>query len=250
MAHLTPESHTAFAPKPTVVLDGCKIAGIQRAGMLDWPGKVTATAFIASCNLRCPFCHNPELIGVPRRLEGEKPLFDLIRERRNWLDGVVVTGGEPCADPGLPDMLRRLKREGMPVKLDTNGTHPEVLVDLLTEGLVDFVALDVKATPERYERATGIREIWPLVECSLAAILASGVDHEFRTTCYPLAVGPDDLVTIAARLRGGQRYVLQQFRPSRTLDPAAVSVRPHASETLCRAAERCSVYLPTGVRGV
>jgi pyruvate formate lyase activating enzyme len=217
--------------------------------MLDWAGRVTATAFVGGCNLACPFCHNPELIGVPRRSEDESALLDLVRERRHWLDGVVITGGEPCADPHLLELLESLKREGMPVKLDTNGTFPDVLAAVLAEDLVEFVALDVKATPQRYERATGVDGLWPRVERSIACILSSGVDHEFRTTCYPLAVGPDDPVSIAASLAGGKRYVLQQFRPMRTLDPAAVSVRPHSSETLCRAAERCSSHLPTIVRG-
>jgi pyruvate formate lyase activating enzyme len=227
-----------------------RVAAIQRAGMLDWPGRVTATAFLAGCNLRCPFCHNPDLIGVPRRLEGTASLMALVRERRAWLDGVVITGGEPCSNRGLLDLLRELRYEGMPVKLDTNGTMPEVLRAVLAEGLADMVALDVKATPERYERATGVRELWPLVQRSIDAVISSGVDHEFRTTCYPLAVGPDDPASIASNLAGGRRYVLQQFRPTRTLDPAAVTVRPHSAETLCRAAERCSSYLPTAVRGV
>jgi pyruvate formate lyase activating enzyme len=217
--------------------------------MLDWPGRVTATVFLGGCNLRCPFCHNPELVGSPRRTEDSATLLDLVRDRRAWLDGVVVTGGEPCADPGLPELLESLKREGMPVKLDTNGTMPEVLESLVDAGLVDFVALDVKATPERYERATGTPSVWGAVARSIATVLSSGIDHEFRTTCYPLAVGPDDPVKMAALLAGGRRYVLQQFRPTRTLDPAAVSVRPHAAETLFRAAERCSAHIPTIVRG-
>lgn len=225
------------------------LAGIQRAGMLDWPGRVSATAFLGGCNLRCPYCHNPELIGRPRRTEDAEVLLALVRDRRAWLDGVVITGGEPCMHEGLAELLRELKREGMPVKLDTNGTRPDVLEHLLEAGLVDLVALDVKATPDKYVRATGVADMWPSVERSIAAIFDSGVDHEFRTTCYPLAVGPDDPVRIAARLDGGKRYVLQQFRPQRTFDPAALSVRPHTSETLCRTAERCGSFLPTVVRG-
>jgi len=137
----------------------------------------------------------------------------------------------------------------MPVKLDTNGSAPEALGEVLAEGLVDFVALDVKATPERYVRATGTPSTWGAVDESITLVLESGVDHEFRTTCYPPAVGPDDLVHIAARLAGGKRYVLQQFRPVRTLDPAAASVRPHSAETLSNAALRCSMFVPTVVRG-
>lgn len=225
------------------------LAGIQRAGMLDWPGRVTATAFLGGCNLRCPFCHNPELIGTPRRTEDADALLTLVRDRRAWLDGVCITGGEPCAHGGIVDLVRALKREGMPVKLDTNGTRPDVLSELLDEGLLDFVAVDVKATPDRYVRATGVADMWPAVDRSISLVLDSGVDHEFRTTCYPLAVGPDDPVRIAARLDGGRRYVLQQFRPQRCFDPAALSVRPHTAETLCRTAERCGSFLPTIVRG-
>lgn len=242
--------HTVFAPARQAGSTAYPtIAGVQRAGMLDWPGRVTATVFLAGCSLRCAYCHNPELVSTPRRSESVEDLFAYIADRRAWLDGVVVTGGEATLDPRLPALLRRLKREGMPVKLDTNGTSPEALEPLLAESLVDFIAMDVKALPERYERVVGRADVWPMVERSIQTVIASGVDHEFRTTCYPIAVGPQDLHKIAALLVGGRRYVLQQFRPQRTLDPAAVSVRPHEPSTLCRAAERCSTYLPTIVRG-
>jgi len=217
--------------------------------MLDWPGRLSTTVFLAGCNLRCPFCHNPDLVVGSPRGETVDDLLAHVRERRTWLDGVVVTGGEPCIDPHLPQLLSAVRAEGMPVKLDTNGTAPEVLRSLISDGLVDFVALDIKAGPERYQRATGIPDMWPAVEKSIALLLESGIDHEFRTTCYPPAAGPDDLVHIAARLAGGRRYVLQQFRAVRTLDPAAVSVRPHSAETLNTAALRCSTFLPTVVRG-
>ncbi|TLM93864.1 MAG: hypothetical protein FDZ75_05575 [Actinobacteria bacterium] len=138
----------------------------------------------------------------------------------------------------------------MPVKLDTNGTDPGVLETILAEKLAEFVALDVKAVPERYDNATGSGGTWGLVQRALAAIIASGVDHEFRTTCYPIAIRPEDPVAIARLLQGGRRYVLQQFRPQMTLDPAAVSVRPHDAQTLRKAAEMCSAFLPTSVRGV
>lgn len=240
-----PVEHQAIAETEALPL----LAGVQRAGMLDWPGKVTATVFLGGCPLKCPYCHNPELVGRSRRAEDPANLIAFVRERRAWLDGVVITGGEPTSTPELPALLRALKREGMPIKLDTNGTGPDVLEELIEEDLVDYVALDVKAAPRFYERATGSDGVWPFVVRAINVIRDSGVDHEFRTTCYPLAVGPDDPVRIASFLEGGRRYVLQQFRPTRTLDPAAVSVRPHAPETLWRAAERCSAFLPTTVRG-
>lgn len=244
------------APTPTVFSRPCAptapnvgIAAFQRAGMLDWPGRLAATVFMAGCTLRCPYCHNPELVASARHSQPLDDLIEHIRSRRGWLDGVVITGGEPTASHGLFEILAMLRSEGVPVKLDTNGTDPDVLTSILARDLVDFVALDVKATPERYERATGSSTAWPRVERSITAIMDSKVAHEFRTTCYPLAVGPNDLVHIASRLAGGDRYVLQQFRPHRTLDAAAVSVRPHAASTLCTAAERCSAFLPTSVRG-
>lgn len=218
--------------------------------MLDWPGKVTATVFLAGCPLRCPYCHNPELIGSSSHTEGTDALFAHIRDRRAWLDGVVITGGEPTAHQHIVTLVRAIRAEGMPVKLDTNGTHPDVLRGLLAEGLVDYVAMDVKATPERYELATGGSDVWAQVSASIKTIIASGVDHEFRTTCYPIAVGPEDIAHIAAHLVGARRYVLQQFRARRTLDPAAASVRPHQAETLKRAADRCSMFVSTFVRGV
>lgn len=243
-------THTAFSQRRAADATSLTIAGFQRAGMLDWPGRVTSTVFLSGCTLRCPYCHNPGLAGSARHHEPIDDLLAHLRDRRAWLDGVVITGGEPTADSRLPELLSMVKAEGLPIKLDTNGTRPHTLSRLLDAGLVDFVALDVKATGDRYERATGIRDVWPAVDSSITTILESGVDHEFRTTCYPLAVGSNELVHIAARLVGGQRYVLQQFRAHRTLDPAAVSVKPHSSETLRAAAERCSMFVPTVVRGV
>jgi len=240
---------TTFTRNTPEVGAGPRIAGFQRAGMLDWPGRVSATVFLGGCNLRCPFCHNPELVGGSLKCESLDGLIAHVRERRAWLDGVVVTGGEPCIEPALFELLRMLKAEGVPVKLDTNGTVPQVVHAVLEAGLVDFVALDVKASPERYSRATGVCDTWPAVDTTISMVLDSGIDHEFRTTCYPVAVAPDDLVHIAARLAGARRYVVQQFRAQRTLDPAAVSVRPYAPETLSSVAARCSIFVPTVVRG-
>lgn len=219
--------------------------------MLDWPGRIAATVFVAGCTMRCPYCHNPELIS--NRKGGLLTLDDLlahVEAKRAWIDGVVVTGGEPTADPGLLDMLRTLADANVPVKLDTNGSRPEILETVMDRGLATYIALDIKAVPGRYEAVTGLQDSWPLVRRSIELILDSGVDHEFRTTAYPLAVTSGDFDTIAASLAGGRRYVIQQFRPARTLDPASVSVTPYAPESLRIAAGRCMRYLPTLVRGV
>lgn len=228
-----------------------RLAGLLGSGMLDWPGRIAATAFVAGCTMRCPYCHNPELVSC--RKAGALSLAELLERvdaKRGWIDGVVVTGGEPTADPGLLGMLEALRARAVPVKLDTNGSRPEVLREVLDRRLAEFIALDVKAAPARYDRVSGLDGAWELVRESVAAVITSGVEHEFRTTCYPLAVGPSDFTEIAGALCGGRRLALQQFRPSRTLDPAAASVAPYAGDVLRKAAVRCSVFLPTIVRGV
>lgn len=246
---MTASPATTFAAPPAHRAECSRIAGFLGSGMLDWPGKVTATVFLGGCPLRCPYCHNPGLLGEVKRPIEVSAVLEHVRAKRGWLDGVVITGGEPTADPGLPALIRELKAEGLGIKLDTNGTAPLVLERLLAEGCVDFVALDVKAAPERYDAATGRTGVWTQVRNTISLIMESGVDHEFRTTCYPLAVDLSDLPRIAALLSGGRRYAVQQFRPQGTLDPAATTVRPHEPAALRRTAERCSVYLPTVVRG-
>jgi len=226
-----------------------RLAGWQPATMLDWPGKVATTLFLFGCGFRCPFCHNARLLG-PVREQVDWPAFvEHLRAKRSWLDGVVVTGGEPTEDPDLPSLLSAIAEEDMPVKLDTNGSHPQVLRHLLAEGLVSYVAMDVKATPERYGEATGRTDLVAAVAESVEVLVHSRVAHEFRTTVYPDAIALDDLPDIAASLLGGRLYALQQFRPAHTLDPHAADVVPYRREDLKAAAARCATFLPTIVRG-
>jgi pyruvate formate lyase activating enzyme len=215
-----------------------------------WPGRESSIILLAGCNLRCPYCCCPELLGSARSPIAFDRVLDRCREYRHALGGVVVSGGEPTAHPALIGLLRELRALGIPVRLDSNGTFPDVLEEVLSDRLVSFVALDVKTTPLRYDAATGSRGMWDRVSRSIRAVIDSGVDHEFRTTCYPSALTTADLPSIAKELEGGSRYVIQQFRPVRTLDPAASSVRPYAPEALRRAALCCAVHLPTVVRGV
>jgi pyruvate formate lyase activating enzyme len=243
----TPPLTTFAAPSETCTP---RIAGMLGSGMLDWPGRLAATVFLGGCNFRCPYCHNPELTSAPRHPVSLDRVLSHVREKRSWLDGVVISGGEPTQDPALMPFLGLLRSEGIPVKLDTNGSSPETLALLLNAGLVDFVALDVKAAPERYDLATRVPGMWAVVRRSIRLVVESGVDHEFRTTCYPSAVATADLPGIASHLAGGQRYVIQQFRPQRTLDLGASTVRPHTPDSLRKAALCCAVHIPTVVRGV
>jgi pyruvate formate lyase activating enzyme len=200
--------------------------------------------------MRCAYCNCPEMLGKSRPTLRIDQLIDTVKGRLGRLGGLVVTGGEPMAHPDLAGLLRRLRPLGLPVKIDTNGSYPGVLEALIADRLVSFVALDVKTTPERYDSATGSHGEWERVRRSISLVIESGIDHEFRTTCYPSALQTADLPSIALMLEGGSRYVIQQFRPQRTFDPAASSVRPYSAEALRRAALCCAVHLPTVVRGV
>ena len=202
---------------------GIVFGGVQWTTLIDYPGKVAATLFTVGCNLRCPFCHNPELVD-PDRLAptlDERSLLERLRERAGFIDGVVISGGEPTIQPSLPSFVERVKRLGLLVKLDTNGSRPDMLGRLLTEHAVDYVAMDVKAPPDSYERLTGGRCDWDAIEQAIGLIVERAPDYEFRTTAAP-TLDHDGFLRIANRLSGARRYVLQAFRvPENGLvDPA------------------------------
>jgi pyruvate formate lyase activating enzyme len=216
--------------------------------MLDWEGHLATTVFLSGCNLRCPYCHNPDLL-VPSEGEGSESLLEDLRQKREWLDGVVITGGEPTLSPGLFGLLDEIASLCLPVKLDTNGTQPDKLRQLIDSGLVNSVALDLKTTPERYETLGAEGDLWSSVSESLRLILGSGLPHEFRTTAYPGLVDAEGMELLAAEIAGGDCYVIQQFRPDRTFDKGAGNTRPFTPEYLRDTAERCSAFLPTKIRG-
>ena len=216
----------------------------------NWPGRRTATILLGGCNLSCPFCFDPEHVGRRRSNTTVAQLAEQLAFRAPTLDGVVISGGEPTTCSALGSLLHAIAATNLPVKLDTNGTQPEVLESLIADGLLDFISLDVKTTPERYDRLTGGSRVWEQVERSIALLLGGDVDHEFRTTCYPFAIPSSYLPALATRLAGGKRYALQQFQPRRTLDPAAATVAPYSADELRRVAMLCSVHIPTVVRGV
>ncbi len=161
-----------------------KISGLQKLTLLDFPGRVACTVFLGGCNFRCPFCHNFELLdGSTPALMDEEELLSFLKSRKGVLDGVCITGGEPTLQPRLPDLLREIKTMGYQVKLDTNGYRPEVLRTLVEEGLVDYVAMDVKNSPDLYGPTAGLESIaLDRLEESIRFLLEDRVDYEFRTT--------------------------------------------------------------------
>ena len=194
-----------------------ELCGIQKTTLLDYPGHVAATVFTGGCNFRCPFCHNASLVLSPER-EGRIPAEEVLafcRKRAGLLDGICITGGEPTLQPDLPGFIRDLRELGYLVKLDTNGYQPKVLRELLRAGLLDYVAMDIKASKGNYSRATGMGLLeLGRIEESVELLKTSGIDYEFRTTVVKGIHRVEEFREIGAWLAGARAYYLQGFQDS------------------------------------
>ena len=189
-----------------------KIAGIQKCSMVDYPGKMSAVVFTRGCNLDCYYCHNHWLIpDSDEALHREEDVMRFLERRVGRLDAVVVSGGEPTLQRDLEGFIRKVRDLGYPIKLDTNGTNPDVLRRLVDEGLLDYVAMDVKAPRERYQEICGAVDV-DAVDASIQILLEGRVDYEFRTTLAP-ELTDSDIERIGVWILGARRHVLQQFRP-------------------------------------
>ena len=196
-----------------------KIHGLQKLTLLDYPGRVACTVFLGGCDFRCPYCHNSELLdpGCPAQME-EEELLSFLSKRRGLLDGVCVTGGEPLLRPELPDLLEKIRALGFSVKLDTNGSRPDRLRALLERGLADYVAMDIKNSPERYPETAGVPGLDPGPIRESAALLLEGrTDYEFRTTVVRQLHDEDSFRAIGPWLAGAKRYFLQSFEDRDTV---------------------------------
>lgn len=194
------------------------IVGMQKLTLLDFPGKVACTLFTKGCNMRCPFCHNASLVV---RANEQKPydndeLLAFLKKRVGLLDGVAITGGEPTLMPGLADFMREVKALGYKVKLDTNGTRPDTLEKIIDEGLVDYVAMDIKNSPEKYGVTVGFDQSYDLTPIirSKELLMHRRVDFEFRTTVANPLHTREDIIKIGEWLRGDEKVFLQQFKDS------------------------------------
>lgn len=193
------------------------IGGIQKMTMLDYPGKVACTIFTYGCNFRCPFCHNATLVIDKADLISKEEVLAYLNKRKGILDGVVVTGGEPLLQNDIIDFLRELKETGLLVKLDTNGSYPEKLKEVIDLGLVDYVAMDIKNCKEKYTITVGTEIDIEKIENSVKILMENRVDYEFRTTVVKELHDTQDFVKIAEWLRGAKRLFLQPFKDSENL---------------------------------
>jgi len=206
-----------------------KIGGLQKLTLVDYPGKIVATVFLIGCNFKCGFCHNPELIDSrSNSIISEKEFFDFLKQRKGLLDGVCITGGEPTLSSGLLDFVKKIKGLGFLVKLDTNGSNPEILKELINS--LDYIAMDIKTSSEKYDKAVNVKVNLDNINKSIDLIKNSNVDYEFRTTVIPGLVDKNDFVDIGKWLKGVKKFVLQQFRNKKVLDKKFEKIRPYSDE--------------------
>jgi len=205
-----------------------EIKGIEKFSSRDFPGHISSTVFLGGCTFRCPYCHNSELVLRPETIQ-TMPVdifLSYLDGRAGWLEAVCLTGGEPLLHEDVEDLIRVVRERGLLIKLDTNGSFPERLEGLLDAGLLDWVAMDVKAPLERYREVTRSNVDVERIVRSADILRASGVRHTFRTTVVPGLVGKDDVIKIGEWLDSAASYVIQQFVPQTTIDPAFLAVKP------------------------
>lgn len=191
------------------------IGGIQKSSLLDYPDKISAIVFTQGCNFRCGYCHNPELIVIKKKPDNFG-FFQFLEKRKGKLDGVVITGGEPCLQADLHDFIKQIRKMGFCVKLDTNGSMPDVLKQVISD--VDYVAMDIKAPVEKYGEITKVNVNTDKIKESIKLIMESGVDYEFRTTVIKSQLNLKDFENIGKLIKGAKRYYLQKFIPSKIFD--------------------------------
>jgi pyruvate formate lyase activating enzyme len=218
-----------------------KIGGLQKVTLVDYPGKLACTVFLSGCNFRCPFCYSKELV-LPEEIKNqpeisEKCFFEFLNEKKEMLEGCVLCGGEPTVyGNDLVEFIKKIKERGFLVKLDTNGTDPEMIKKLIDDNLVDYVAMDIKAplTKEKYAKASGKEDVdIDKIKKSISLIKDSNVDYEFRSTIVPSIHSKDDVIQMANDISPAKKYFLQRFRGEKgVIDKELENSKPYSDETL------------------
>ncbi len=211
-----------------------EIKGLEKFTPKDFPGHISSTVFVGGCNFRCPYCHNADLVLRPDSLASFP--FDyflsFLDSRKNWLDGICVSGGEPLLHQDLEILLSLIKERQLLVKVDTNGSFPERLEELIQKGLVNYVAMDVKSSFERYELVVQAKVKTEDIARSIEIIRESGIEYIFRTTVVPGLVGLEDIKDLGQRLKGVKAFHIQQFIPQNTIDDSYVRREPYSQDDI------------------
>jgi len=219
-------------------LKDISIKGFIETSFLDWPGNICSTLFLPYCNFRCAYCHNADLVLNPDRI-ADIPLANILErlcEFKGWVEGVCITGGEPTLHSWLTKLIESIKREDFLIKIDTNGSNPAVLLSLIKDGLIDYVAMDIKSPlfEEEYVKITRTFNVLESVKKSIEILLEGIIPYEFRLTVVPLFHRPEDIYQLAMELKGAQKFRLQNFNPSNTLDPALKTLVPYDDKELIK----------------
>lgn len=213
-----------------------QIGGLQKVTLIDFPGRIAATVFLIGCNFKCPWCYSRELV-LPEEIKkqpriSEKDFFDFLKERKGLLEGVVLCGGEPTINKELPAFIKKIRKAGFLVKLDTNGSNPKMLEKLINDNLIDYAAMDVKLPRERYPEIFGKKVKIGNIEKSIKILKQGKIDYEFRTTVVPTVLNKEDILKIAHWIKPAKRYYLQNFRPEKTINPKFEKIKPYPQEYL------------------
>lgn len=219
------------------------IGGLQKTSLLDFPEKIAAIVFTMGCDFRCGYCHNPELINGEAKI---KEVFEFLKTRQGKLDGVVITGGEPCLQKDLPEFIKQVKELGFAVKLDTNGSFPEMLEKVLPD--LDYVAMDIKAPLEKYSQIVNVDVDTSKILKSIEVLKNGGVDYEFRTTVVKSQLSFEDFEKIGQLIQGAPRYYLQRFEASKILDKSLENEKTYSTEEFERIIDILKSYVKAEVR--
>lgn len=229
-----------------------EIYGFQKMTLLDFPGKVACTLFTGGCNFRCPFCHNALLVTELDKDNSysHDEIFDYLKKRKGILDGVCITGGEPLLNDDIADFIAEIKALGYSVKLDTNGSFPERLQALIENGIIDYVAMDIKNTPEKYADTIGVKRFdFTQIKKSIEILLSGKIPYEFRTTVVNEFHSVEDIGNIAKMIEGAENYYLQSFVDSGNLIGSDMTAPD--KKTIEKMCEKASAYVKNaGIRGV
>jgi len=226
-----------------------EIGGLQKTTLIDFPGRIAATIFLCGCNFRCPWCYSSELV-LPEKIKNqpkitEKEFFEFLKSRKELLDGVVICGGEPTVNKDLPEFIKKIKNLGFLVKLDTNGSNPRMLKNLIDKKLVDYIALDIKGPKEKYSQFTGVKIDTKKIQESIDILMGDEIDYEFRSTIVPSLHTKEDVIEMAKWIKGAKRYYLQNFRPEKTIDKKFEKIKPYPQEFLLEIQKIISPFFET-----
>ncbi len=219
--------------------------GYEPTSLVEWPGKIVSIIFLDKCNFRCPFCHNSSLVLESDKLESINffEVLEDIASKKEWVDAVEITGGEPTLHPELKQILQQIKKQGFLTKLDTNGTFPDKIKELLDKKLIDYIAMDVKNCFEKYSETSGTEVDIEKIKKSIEIIKKSAPDYEFRTTVLPKHHTKEDIKKISQHLKGAKKYIIQNFRPLNTLNPDYMNEKSFSEAQLKALKETAEKYI-------